>query len=102
MEGLHHAVGGSSSMSDGGNEYNDFLEDLEEDPELVAKRFRDKEIDHYDVVRRHGVICNWGTGDLLPNSTRDFRAAMKKRSAAHWACAIPRPAERHSNLHLNA
>jgi len=58
---------------------------LEEDPELVAKRFRDGEIDHYDVVRRHGVICNWGTGGLLPNSTREFRAAMKKRSAAHWA-----------------
>ena len=34
MEGLHHAVGASSSMSDGGHEYNDFLEDLEEDPEL--------------------------------------------------------------------
>ena len=31
MEGLHHAVGGNSSMSDGGHEYNDFLEDLEED-----------------------------------------------------------------------
>ena len=33
MEGLHQ-VGSSGSMSDGGNEYNDFLEDLEEDPEL--------------------------------------------------------------------
>ena len=33
MEGLHQA-GSSGSMSDGGNEYNDFLEDLEEDPEL--------------------------------------------------------------------
>ena len=35
MQGLHHTVGaGSASMSDGGYEYNDFLEDLEEDPEL--------------------------------------------------------------------
>ena len=33
MEGLHQ-VGSSGSMSEGGNEYNDFLEDLEEDPEL--------------------------------------------------------------------
>merc|ERR1712203_90354 len=33
MQGLHQA-GSSGSMSDGGNEYNDFLEDLEEDPEL--------------------------------------------------------------------
>ena len=34
MEGLHREAGGGSSMSDGGYEYNDFLEDLEEDPEL--------------------------------------------------------------------
>ena len=34
MEGLHHNDGSSGSMSDGGYEYNDFLEDLEEDPEL--------------------------------------------------------------------
>jgi nonsense-mediated mRNA decay protein 3 len=34
MEGLHHNDGSGGSMSDGGNEYNDFLEDLEEDPEL--------------------------------------------------------------------
>ena len=57
---------------------------LEEDPESVVKRYRDGEIDDYDVIRRYGVICNWGTGELLPNSTRDFRAAMKKRSAAYW------------------
>ena len=58
---------------------------LEEDPESVAKRFRDGEIDDLDVIRRHGVICDWGTGELLPNSTREFRAAMQRRSAAHWA-----------------
>lgn len=35
MQGLHHTAGsGCGSMSDGGYEYNDFLEDLEEDPEL--------------------------------------------------------------------
>ena len=58
---------------------------LEEDPETVAKRFRDGDIDDLDVVRRHGVICDWGTGELLPNSTREFREAMQRRSAAHWA-----------------
>ena len=58
---------------------------LEEDPETVAKRFRDGDIDHFDVVRRHGVICDWGTGELLPNSTQQFREAMQRRSAAHWA-----------------
>lgn len=57
---------------------------LEEAPEAVARRFRAGEIDLYDVIRRYGVICNWGTGELLPNSTRDFRVAMRRRSAAHW------------------
>ena len=50
-----------------------------------GNQHRDGEIDLYDVIRRYGVICNWGTGELLPNSTRDFRAAMERRSAAHWA-----------------
>ena len=58
---------------------------LEEDPESVAQRFRDGEIKDLDVIRRYGVICDWGTGELLPNSTREFRAAMQRRSAAHWA-----------------
>ncbi len=57
---------------------------LEEDPESVAERFRAGDIDMYDVIRRHGVICNWGTGKLLANSTEDFRASMQRRSAAHW------------------
>ena len=57
---------------------------LEEDAESVAARFRAGEIDLYDVIRRYGVICDWGTRELLPNSTRDFRAVMQRRSAAHW------------------
>ena len=57
---------------------------LEEDPESVAERFRADDIDMYDVIRRHGVICNWGTGKLLANSTEDFRASMRRRTADHW------------------
>ncbi len=58
---------------------------LEEDPETVAARFRDGDIDMYDVIRRYGVICDWGTGELLPNSTRDYRASMQRRSVPNWA-----------------
>jgi len=58
---------------------------LAEDPKGVAARFRSGEIDEYDVIRRYGVICDWGTGELLENSTRDFRAMMVKRSVEHWA-----------------
>ena len=57
---------------------------LEEDPETVAARFRDGDLDMYDVIRRYGVICDWGTGDLLPNSTRDYRTSMQRRSASKW------------------
>ena len=58
---------------------------LEEDPATVAARFQKGEIDAYDVIRRHGVICDWGTGELLANSTRDFRESMQRRSASHWS-----------------
>ncbi|MGR8918821.1 MAG: hydantoinase B/oxoprolinase family protein [Gammaproteobacteria bacterium] len=57
---------------------------LEEDAEAVAARFRAGELDEYDVLRRHGVICDWGTGRLLANSTKDFRAMMRRRSVPHW------------------
>ena len=33
----------------------------------------------------HGVICDWGTGALLPESTRQFREQMKIRSVPHWS-----------------
>jgi len=57
---------------------------LDEDPEQVAARFRRGEIDMLDVLRRHGVILNWGTGELYPKTTAAFRAAMQRRSAAFW------------------
>ncbi len=57
---------------------------LDEDPVTVAARFQRQELDMLDVIRRYGVICDWGTGELLANSTRDFRAAMQRRAARHW------------------
>lgn len=58
---------------------------LAEDPAAIAARFRSGELDMYDVIRRHGVICDWGTGELLANSTADYRASMQRRSASNWA-----------------
>ena len=57
---------------------------LEKNPEAVAEEFRRGDIDMYDVIRRYGVICDWGTGELLPNSTRDYRASMQRRSVPNW------------------
>lgn len=55
------------------------------DPEIVAARFRSGEIDALDAVRHHAVILDWGTGDLLPESTRQFREVFERRSVTKWA-----------------
>ncbi|HEU4973612.1 MAG TPA: hydantoinase B/oxoprolinase family protein [Baekduia sp.] len=57
---------------------------LEEDPEAVARRFRNGELDVLDLVRHYGVILDWGSGELLPRTTEQYRALLRRRSAAHW------------------
>jgi N-methylhydantoinase B len=57
---------------------------LAEDPEGVAARYRAGALDELDVIRRHGVILDWGTGELLPATTQTFRRMMLRRSADHW------------------
>lgn len=57
---------------------------LEEDAESVAARYRAGELDILDLVRRYGVIVDWGTGELLPRTTADFRLMLSARSAAFW------------------
>ncbi len=37
------------------------------------------------LVRRHGVICDWQTGEPLPRTTETFRAALRARTP--WAAA---------------
>ncbi len=54
---------------------------LVEDPEAVAARLAAGEITALEAIRRHGVICDWGTGRLLPTTTAQFRAAMARRGA---------------------
>lgn len=57
---------------------------LDEDAEAVAARYREGKLGMLDVIRRHGVILHWGTGELLENSTTEYRQLMQRRSAAHW------------------
>ncbi|MDR7165645.1 N-methylhydantoinase B [Pseudarthrobacter oxydans] len=54
------------------------------DPAVVAEKYRAGEIDMLDVIRRHGVILDWGTGELFPETTSEFRKSMEKRSSSHW------------------
>ena len=53
---------------------------LEEDAEAVAARFREGELDVFDLVRRYGVILDWGDGTLLPDTTKVFRAMLQRRT----------------------
>ena len=57
---------------------------LKEDAEDVATRYRTGEIDVFDCVRRYGVILHWGTGELFPETTRQFREMVGRRAVAHW------------------
>jgi len=65
---------------------------LDEDPEQIARRYRDGELDVLDLVRQYGVIVAWGTGELLPRTTTMFRDMLRQRTADHWApTAQPSP-----------
>lgn len=57
---------------------------LAEEPESIAERHRAGEVDQLDVIRRHGVILDWGTGELLPRTTEQFRAMLQRRMVPHW------------------
>lgn len=57
---------------------------LREDAETVAERYRSGELDALDLVRRYGVILDWGSGELLPKTTDTFRAMMARRAVPHW------------------
>jgi N-methylhydantoinase B len=62
---------------------------LEADPEGLARRYREGEIGTLELIRRHGVILDWGTGELLPKTTEGFRAMLKRRLVPHWENGAP-------------
>jgi N-methylhydantoinase B len=57
---------------------------LDSDPHDVARRYRTGELDVLDLVRRYGVIVDWGTGELHENTTGQYRELLRRRSAAGW------------------
>jgi N-methylhydantoinase B len=58
---------------------------LQEDPELVAARYRAGELDLLDTIRRYGIIIDQRNGQLLPKTTAQFRESLQRRTAAHWS-----------------
>ena len=61
---------------------------LQHDAEDVAGKYRSGELDMLDLIRRYGVIVNWGSGELLANTTRQFRAMLMRRTAPYWGRSI--------------
>ena len=57
---------------------------LEEDAESVAARYRLGELNMLDLIRQYGVIVDWGSGKLLPKTTMQFRAMLRRRTAPYW------------------
>lgn len=57
---------------------------LSEDAGAVAAWYREGEINSHDVLRRYGVIVDWGTGELFEKTTRQYRATLQRRSLAYW------------------
>jgi N-methylhydantoinase B len=57
---------------------------LDADAETVAARFRAGGLDALDAVRRHGVILDWGTGELLPRSTATYRTLLRRHAQSAW------------------
>lgn len=58
---------------------------LSEDAHVVAENYRNGSTPMLDVIRRHGVILDWGTGELFENTTAEYRQLMARRSSSHWA-----------------
>jgi N-methylhydantoinase B len=58
---------------------------LTEDPEEIASRYRAGELEMLDVVRRYGVILDWGTGELFPRTTATYREAVFAATARQWS-----------------
>lgn len=57
---------------------------LREDPQDVVDRYHDGELDRLDLIRRYGVILDWATGELLEETTMEFREMLQQRAVSEW------------------
>lgn len=57
---------------------------MAEDPYVVRENYISKEIELLDVIRRYGVILDWGTNEVLPETTREYREMLNTRTIKYW------------------
>ncbi len=60
---------------------------LQQEPEDVALRFQQGELDVLDLVRQYGVIVDWETGTLMPRTTATYRGMLARRASAYWTAS---------------
>lgn len=60
---------------------------LDLDPAEALRMLRAGEIDELDLGRRHGVVLDAQTGEVLPRTTEQFRAMLRRRMLPHWTSA---------------
>jgi N-methylhydantoinase B len=60
---------------------------LNTNPAVIAASYADGELTVYDLVRQFGVIADWGTGDLLEETTKQFRRIVWSRCDPYWSDA---------------
>ena len=65
---------------------------LEEDPKKIAELYRKKQLDRFDLLRQYAVIVEWGSGELLENTTKEFREMFKRRTVPYWTGKKVQPA----------
>lgn len=55
-----------------------------QDPQSVSRLYQTGEIGMLDVVRRHAVILEWGSGEVLTKTTSQYREMFEKRTVSYW------------------
>jgi N-methylhydantoinase B len=61
---------------------------LQHDAADIAAKYKAGELDMLDLIRSYGVIVNWGSGELLPKTTEQFRAMLMRRTTPYWGKSI--------------
>ncbi|NED63469.1 hydantoinase B/oxoprolinase family protein, partial [Streptomyces sp. SID10244] len=54
------------------------------DPHEVAEEYKSGLVNEMDCVRQFGVILDWGSGDVLTDTTEQFRSMLARRTIIHW------------------
>jgi N-methylhydantoinase B len=60
---------------------------LNEDAAKIAALYRAKKLNMLDLIRQYGVIVDWGSGELLPKTTAEFREMLKRRTVPYWTAS---------------